>query len=175
MIDDIAAVLGNRRADLLVEQLANLVDDFGVLASVAALAITAIYGVSTVGGVRHWSLFIHVLAGGCLSACAAVLAVCWFAAARPGNSASFRISTRFGYWLLLACAAVTAATAFAGMLPWLGTDALEQSLQLHRWSGLALILATMLHAQQMRVERRRPRPVADAAARVSVRGSQLRS
>jgi len=69
------------------------------------------------------------------------------------ESPQFGVITRLLYWLILLTGVVTAGSMLLGMLPLFGTEDLEQLLDVHRYSGLALTGVLVVHLYRVLLER----------------------
>ena len=49
------------------------------------------------------------------------------------------------FWIILAAGLVTSLTMLFSMLPLFGTDGLHDLLDIHRYSGLVVVVAAILH------------------------------
>ena len=49
------------------------------------------------------------------------------------------------FWIVLAAGVVVAGTMLLSMLPLFGTDGLHVLLDIHRYSGLVVVVALLLH------------------------------
>ena len=131
--------------------------------AVADLGATAFYAVLRYGAMEGWALFVHVLGSGALVLALPLMAITWaeanrFGRARPvehpspeADDADSRRAPRFlwlnrlTFWIILASGFVTVSTMLVSMLPWYDTDGLQRMLDIHRYSGLLLVVATIFH------------------------------
>ena len=126
------------------------------LASVAVLGITAFYAVLASGTLGGWSLFAHMFGAGLFTVVLPVLALTWCEANwcccgcasagddQPPVSRFSRVS-KLTFWLILASGLVVTGTMLLSMLPLFGTHGLELLLEIHRWAGLIVVVAAVLH------------------------------
>lgn len=63
----------------------------------------------------------------------------------PLPGARFFWLTRLTFWLIIVAGLVTAGSMLINMLPLLGTDDLNDMINVHRYAGLVLVVATILH------------------------------
>ena len=63
-------------------------------------------------------------------------------AAKPQKFAPL---TKLSFWLMLVSGVATAGTMLISMLPLLGTDEMSQMIDVHRYAGLVLVIATVVH------------------------------
>ncbi len=63
----------------------------------------------------------------------------------PVKPRKFAPLTKLCFWLILISGVATAGTMLLSMLPIMGTDEMKQMLDVHRYSGLVLVIATAVH------------------------------
>ena len=63
----------------------------------------------------------------------------------PARLRKFAPLTKLCFWLILISGVATAGTMLLSMLPIMGTDEMKQMLDVHRYSGLVLVIATAVH------------------------------
>jgi len=126
------------------------------LASVAVLGGTSLVAVIRFGILDGWWLFIHMFGAGVFTVVLPILALTWCEAnrcdcpARPAGDEGQQ-PTRFSclaktmFWIILAAGLVVTGTMLLSMLPLFGTHGLELLLDLHRYAGLAVVAAMILH------------------------------
>lgn len=129
----------------------------GTLASVAVLGVTSFVAMIRFGVLDGWWLFIHMFGAGVFTVVLPVLAVTWCQANRFGCSAlragdegpcpasRFRGLAKFMFWLILAAGLAATGTMLLSMLPLFGSHGLELLLDIHRYAGLAVVAAMILH------------------------------
>lgn len=129
----------------------------GTLASVAVLAVTSLVAVIQFGILGGWWLFAHMFGAGAFTLVLPLLALTWCEAhggacpARPAGDAEPPPSARFSclaktmFWVILAAGLVVIGTMVLSMLPLFGTVGLELLLDIHRYAGLAVVAAMILH------------------------------
>ena len=125
------------------------------LVSVAILGATSFGALMRFGVLDGWPLFAHMFGAGALVALLPLLALTWGAANHPGGAPSsqraqdapprFFWFSKLMYWTILAGGLVVTMTMLLSMLPIFGTDGLQCLLDIHRWSGLVVVLATVFH------------------------------
>ncbi len=133
------------------------------LLSVGVLAATSFGAVLSVGVLNGWALLAHMVGAGMFVFVLPVLAITWcepsrFDLRRYGQreqtgSQRFYWFPKLTFWLLLASGWVVAMTMLVSMIPWMGTDELESMLELHRWSGLLVVVAAALHVSGIVMQR----------------------
>lgn len=129
----------------------------GTLASVAVLGVTSFVAVIRFGTLGGWWLFIHMFGAGVFTFVLPVLALTWCEASlfgRPAPAAGAEGQTppaRFlglakaMFWVILAAGLTVIGTMIVSMLPVCGTDGLQLLLDIHRYAGLVVVAATVLH------------------------------
>jgi hypothetical protein len=115
------------------------------LAGVLVLGGTALISVWLDGGMHGWALLAHAAIGGALTAVLAVFALTWARPNRRRTRPRFGALTRVSFWLLLLFGVTTAGSMLASTYPLFGTVGLERLLDVHRFAGLGLVVATALH------------------------------
>lgn len=126
------------------------------LASVAVLGVTSLVAVIRFGILGGWWLFAHMFGAGAFTFVLPLLALTWCEAHRcacPWRAAGdeapqparFSCLAKTMFWLLLVAGLVTIGTMVLSMLPLFGTAGLELLLDIHRYAGLAVIAALILH------------------------------
>lgn len=136
-----------------------------LLFCVIDLAVTAFFSVLRFGAMEGWFLFVHMVGSGTLVALLPLLAITWSESSRFGrgkNSTRGRKSadagtetsahaprflwlSKLAFWIILASGLVTVLTMLLSMLPLFDTEGLHGLLDIHRYSGLLLVVATMFH------------------------------
>jgi hypothetical protein len=127
----------------------------GLLASVVVLGVTAFVGMLRYEALAGWLLFVHMFGAGLFVGVLPVLALTWCGANRfecrrscegePAPASRFFWCPKVMFWIILASGLVVTATMLFSMLPLMGTAGLEWLLDLHRYSGLIVVLATGFH------------------------------
>lgn len=126
----------------------------GTITGVAVLGATSIYSVLAHGHMEEWFLLVHLTGAGMFTACLALIALTFahrnrFAGRKQTEDQ--RINAPFGglakitFWLILVSGVATAGTMLFSMLPIMGTHDMEQMLTIHRYAGLMLVVATVVH------------------------------
>lgn len=139
----------------------------GVLGSVAVLGTTAFYAVLKFGSMHGWILFAHMFGAGAFVAVLPVVALTWCEANRltagpeagsltdPGPAPRFFWFPKLMFWLLVTGGFVVTMTMLLSMLPLFGTEELEELLEIHRYSGLVVVVAVALHLYCVLLQRLR--------------------
>ncbi|NLY03134.1 MAG: hypothetical protein GXY83_44365 [Rhodopirellula sp.] len=134
----------------------------GTLGSVAVLGVTAFVAVMRTGELLGWMLFFHMFGAGALTAALPVLALSWAhanrlelrpAAGGGSRPPKFFLLSRLMFWVILASGFVVTMTMLVSMLPTFGTDGLLTLLNIHRYSGLVLVIAAVMHFYSVGVQR----------------------
>jgi hypothetical protein len=129
----------------------------GTLASVAVLGITSFAAMIRFGILGGWWLFFHMFGAGVFTFVLPLLAVTWCEANRFGRppqpagaegreqSARFLRLAKSMFWVILVAGLIVIGTMILSMLPVFGTEGLTLLLDIHRYAGLAVVAATVLH------------------------------
>ncbi len=125
------------------------------LTSVTILAITSFGSLLRWGELSGWALFAHMGGAGMFVFTLPVLAITWCAPSRFGNgragtqgaaaSKRFYWLPKLMFWVLLVGGLIVTMTMLLSMLPLFGTDQLNELLDLHRTSGLIVVVALTFH------------------------------
>ena len=125
------------------------------LASVAILAVTSFGALLWWGELSGWALFAHMGGAGMFVFTLPVLAITWCAPSRFGNgragaqgaaaSKRFYWLPKLMFWILLVGGLIVSMTMLLSMLPLFGTDQLNELVDLHRISGLVVVVALVFH------------------------------
>jgi hypothetical protein len=125
----------------------------GTLGCVAVLGVTSFGAVMRYGMLDGWPLFLHMCGAGAFTAVLPLLALSWAHINRfevgPGadqtRAPKFSWLPKLMFWLILAGGFVVTMTMLVSMLPIFGSDGLHTLLDLHRYSGLVVVVALALH------------------------------
>lgn len=135
------------------------------LLTIAILGVTAFYTVLRYGAMHGWWLFAHMCGAGAFVGMLPVLALTWF---RPNcldpdtdavidplsdYAPHFFWLPKFTFWLIVVGGLAVCLSMLLSMLPLFGTDVLEQLLAVHRYSGLLVVVATLLHFYSILLQR----------------------
>jgi hypothetical protein len=139
------------------------------VASVVALSFTALFSVLRFQAMHGWWLVAHIVSASVFVPVVTIMALFFSrrmgppvasvdnrSASRsnlpvePGSDPSLLIETRcsfsaVAYSLILVLSLVVIGTIWLGMFPLFGTLGLERLIDVHRYSGLGLFAATVLH------------------------------
>jgi multisubunit Na+/H+ antiporter MnhB subunit len=133
----------------------------GTLGCVAVLAVTSFVEVLRHGELGGWPLFFHMFGAGAFTAVLPLLAMSWAHVNQfevgPSTGSSpppkFYWLPKLMFWLILVSGLVVTMTMLLSMLPIFGSDGLRTLLDLHRYSGLVVVLALVLHLYSVAVQR----------------------
>ena len=144
----------------------------GAIVAVLILGVTSFYAVLSHGAMHGWFLFLHLIGAGAFVVFLLLVAVMWAvpsklctgscatspvadddaqaqaqaqAQAHAPTASRFHCLTKLAFWLLLISGVVTAGTMLLSMLPVLGTQQMNQMITIHRYAGLVLVIATIVH------------------------------
>lgn len=139
----------------------------GAIVSVLILGATSFISVLSHGAMHGWFLFAHLFGAGAFVVFLMLIAIMWAVPSKLCGSACttmkhdpatavtvdddapqagrFHCLTKLAFWLILLSGTITAGTMLISMLPVLGTQALKQMMDVHRYAGLVLVVATIVH------------------------------
>jgi hypothetical protein len=144
----------------------------GALGCVLLLALTSFGAMARFGAIGGWALFVHMVGAGMFTTVLPVIALTWAAAhwcccdcrdkteMNPcrgddeaeghtvGNEPTvghFFWLAKLCFWTILAAGWVVTMTMLISMLPLFGTDGLNALLNVHRYAGLIVVVALILH------------------------------
>ena len=132
-----------------------------LIGSVGALALTSFVEVFRHGELGGWPLFFHMSGAGAFTAILPLVLLSWAhlnqfeigpASGKAGPS-KFYWLTKVTFWTIMVAGVVVTMTMLVSMLPIFGTDGLSLLLDLHRYSGLIVVLALVLHFYGVVVQR----------------------
>ncbi len=131
----------------------------GTVACVVLLGATSFVEVIRHGELGGWALFFHMCGAGALTAMLPILALSWAHYNQFGVSAASPLPPKFYwlpklmFWLILASGLVVTMTMLISMLPIFGSDGLHVLLDIHRYSGLVVVLALVVHLYSVAAQR----------------------
>ena len=132
----------------------------GAIVSVLILGATSFISVLSAGAMHGWFLFLHLFGAGAFVVFLMLIAIIWAVPSKLCGSTCkvasddpdaaveaprFHCLTKLAFWLILLSGTITAGTMLLSMLPVLGTQEMNQMITLHRYAGLVLVIATMVH------------------------------
>lgn len=117
--------------------------------TVVALAVTSFGSIAQFGHMSGYALLIHVAAAGAFVFLLLAVSCLYLPhgsnAAGPSCNRERWWVTRWSAWFLVLSSLAAAGTMFLSMLPILNTGSLLEVAALHRYAGLAVAVATVLH------------------------------
>lgn len=128
---------------------------FGFVLAVCVLGATAFVSVLTFDAMHGWWLLVHLAAAAAFVFLVAVMS--WtvsfrFAIVNQSDQENantpargFSWPAKVIYWIILMLSIVVVGVILLSMFPLFGTDQLLQLIDVHRFSGLALFAAVILH------------------------------
>jgi len=132
------------------------------LVSVAGLGVTSFFTVMRFGAMHGWALFAHMVAAGMFTFVLPVLAITWCGvnrfAVQSGPEKDSEDAPRFfwlpraTFWVILAGGLVVTLTMLLSMLPVFGTEGLQSLLDVHRYAGLVVVVAMILHLYSVTIQ-----------------------
>jgi hypothetical protein len=125
----------------------------GTIGSVGLLGTTAFGAVMRDGALAGWPLFLHMFGAGAFTAILPLVALSWSDAncrqvrCAEGEfpPAKFYWLAKLMFWLIIPGGLVVTTSMLVSMLPIFGSDDLRTLLDVHRYSGLVVVVATALH------------------------------
>jgi hypothetical protein len=133
------------------------------IVSVAGLGVTSLLAVIRFGAMHGWMLFAHMVAAGLFVFVLPLLAITWCGvnrfAAKSGSEGNGADAPRFfwlpraTFWVILAGGLVVTLTMLLSMLPLFGTEGLQSLLDVHRYTGLVVVVAMLLHLYSVVIQR----------------------
>ncbi len=133
------------------------------IGSTAVLGVTAFFAVIRFGALEGWVLFAHMFGAGAFVVVLPVLAITWCEANRFGcRCASEEEETpaprffwvpKVMFWLILTSGLAVTGTMLLSMLPLFGTDGQHCLLDIHRYSGLVVVVAIIVHFYTVMLQR----------------------
>jgi cytochrome b subunit of formate dehydrogenase len=117
----------------------------------AVLAATGI-GVFALGTppMTHWVLMIHIAAAPVFALGLAAVALTWADLCRKGSNPRLGAAAKVLFWIILFCGLVVMLTGVTPMLPLFGSDGQHLLYLTHRYAGIVLAVAILLHLPALR-------------------------
>jgi hypothetical protein len=122
------------------------------LVSVAVLGASSLGAIVQFGHMSGYALLAHVAAAGGFTFLLVAVAYLYL----PWNRGDYSERTsqrwwlvRWSGWALILCSIAAAVTMFLSMLPVLNTNELLRAAEIHRFSGLAVVAAALLHVYSL--------------------------
>jgi hypothetical protein len=126
-----------------------------LLLSIAVLGGAAFYSVIRFGVMDGWLLFAHMIGAGAFVVVLPLIAIAWAEANRFGDNRGeqqpgsdpppFFWFAKLMFWMILVGGWTTASTMLVSMLSLFGSEGLRLLLDIHRYSGLVVVVAAVLH------------------------------
>ena len=135
------------------------------LLTISILGTTSFFTVLRYGGMHGWWLFAHMCGAGAFVGMLPLLALTWFRVNRFGAHADGAVNPmseygprffwlpKFTFWLIVIGGLAACVSMLLSMLPLFGTDTLRQLLAIHRYSGLLVVVAALLHFYSVLLQR----------------------
>ena len=138
----------------------------GAITAVLILGVTSFYSVLSHGAMHGWFLILHLYGAGAFVVFLMLIAIMWAVPSKLSGATGttstdlhtavtidhdgpgvprFHCLTKLAFWLILVSGVVTAGSMLINMLPILGTQDLNQMMNVHRYAGLVLVIATIVH------------------------------
>jgi len=131
--------------------------------SVALLGVTAFFAVMRFGALEGWILFAHMFGAGAFVVVLPILAITWCEANRFGSgrvrdgeettAPRFFWVPKVMFWIVLTSGLAVTMTMLLSMLPLFGTDGQHCLLDIHRYSGLVVVVAIIVHFYTVMLQR----------------------
>lgn len=131
--------------------------------SIALLGVTAFFAVMRSGALEGWMLFAHMFGAGAFVVILPVLAITWCEANRFGGrrdseedettAPRFFWVPKVMFWIVLTSGLAVTGTMLLSMLPLFGTDGQHCLLDIHRYSGLVVVVAIIVHFYTIMLQR----------------------
>ncbi len=127
------------------------------LVTVVVLSLSSFASIVRFGHMSGYALLAHIGAAGAFTFLLLAVAFSYLPRGASGDE-SLPADTRWWFarwtaWLLILSSLVTAATMFLSMLPILDTQGLVFVLGIHRFAGLTVAAAAVLHAMSLAIVR----------------------
>jgi cytochrome b subunit of formate dehydrogenase len=118
---------------------------------VAVLAVTGI-GVFTFGKppMTHWVLITHMSAAPIFAASLAGVALTWADLCRKNSRPRLGRAAKVLFWVILTCGVVVILSGVVPMTPIFGTVGQHALYLTHRYAGITLAVALLLHLPALR-------------------------
>ena len=122
-----------------------------MFAAVAVLGFTGI-GVFLSGHapMTHWVLMAHMAAAPIFALGLAGVAVTWAGLCRADSRPRLGCAARFLFWIILASGLVVILSGAVPMTPLFGSHGQHTLYLTHRWAGIVLAAAVLLHLPALR-------------------------
>ncbi len=124
------------------------------LLTIAVLAASSFGSILSFGHMSGYALMSHVAVAGAFTLL--LLAMAWWLVApaqAPTSEATTWWLPAWSSWLLVLSSLVAAGTMFLSMLPVLDTQGLLQAAAVHRYAGLLVVIAAVVHVYALLCQR----------------------
>jgi hypothetical protein len=121
------------------------------IAATLLLALTSFGSILRMGHMQNYALLAHLAAAGVFTFSMLVVAVVYLPLRWPLEDHWWM--ERWSALAMITMAAITAGSMFLGMFPLLDTEGLEVATDIHRYSGLATVVATSVHMYTILIRR----------------------
>ncbi len=127
----------------------------GFIFAILALALSSFSAILVDGHMLGYPLLAHIAAAGGFVFLLLAFALLYLPRGRSRHEGTEHRwwLARLSAWVLVTAGVVTAATMFVSMLPILGTDGLHEAVEIHRWAGLAVVVAATFHLFSLLITR----------------------
>jgi cytochrome b subunit of formate dehydrogenase len=98
----------------------------------------------------HWVLMLHVAAAPVFAIGLAAVALTWADLCRKGSTPRLGAAAKVLLWIILACGLLVVLTGITPMTPLFGTDGQHALYLTHRYAGIVLAVAILLHLPALR-------------------------
>ncbi|MFO0838026.1 MAG: hypothetical protein U1D55_05820 [Phycisphaerae bacterium] len=97
------------------------------------------------GAMSGWPLLVHTLASAVFLPTIACAALIWASRCEFGRETGYFPSEKLTFWIALAAALVAGASMLSAMSAWVGYAVQQRLVEVHRYSSLVLLVATLMH------------------------------
>jgi cytochrome b subunit of formate dehydrogenase len=127
---------------------------FAMCLGLALLAVTGI-GVFALGHppMTHWVLMAHMAGAPLFAGGLAAVALTWADLCRKDSQPRLGCAAKFLFWTMLLCGLVVILSGVVAMTPLFGTDGQHLLYLTHRYAGIVMAAAVLLHLPALRPRR----------------------
>jgi hypothetical protein len=126
----------------LIEKLLYL----GLAVTVIVLGVTSLYSVIPAGAMHGWWLFAHLVAAGAFVGLVTLVGLIWMRRNLMFDSdLKFITLARFAFWVILIGAVGAIGSVLVAMFGLVGGRLMHDAVDIHRYSGLAVVCGLILH------------------------------
>lgn len=105
----------------------------------------------------HWVLMIHMAGAPLFALGLAGVALTWADLCHKSSTPRLGCAAKFLFWVILTCGLVIIFTGVVPMLPFYGTNGQHTLYITHRYAGITLAVAVLLHLPALRPPVEKPR------------------